>query len=41
LNQADIVKMINIESTQTGIIDFITKCGVPKIVSQFEMVKEI
>lgn len=41
LNKADIIKIVNIESTQTSIVDFITKCGVPKIVSQFEMVKTI
>jgi ribosomal protein S18 acetylase RimI-like enzyme len=41
LNKADIVKVINIESTQTGIIGFVTKNGIPKIVSQFEMIKPI
>ena len=41
LNKADIVKVVNIPSTETGIIDFVTKNGIPKIVSQYEMVKRI
>lgn len=41
LNKADIIKIVNIESIQKSIVDFITKCGVPTIVSQFEMVKTI
>jgi len=39
--QADIVKIINIPENEKGIIDFVTKNGVPKIVSQFEMIKPI
>ncbi len=39
MNRADIVKIINIESTQDHIKHFIGKNEVPKIVSQFEMIK--
>lgn len=39
--KADIVKIVNIESTQQGIIDFVTKNSVPKLVSQFEMIKQL
>jgi ribosomal protein S18 acetylase RimI-like enzyme len=38
---ADIVKIVNIPSDEKGIIEFVNKNGVPKIVSQFEMVKTI
>jgi ribosomal protein S18 acetylase RimI-like enzyme len=41
LNKADIAKVINIESTEKGIIDFVTRNGIPKIVSQFEMIKHL
>ena len=40
-NRASIVKMVNIESNQEAIISFITKNGIPKIVSQFEMIKTL
>jgi ribosomal protein S18 acetylase RimI-like enzyme len=40
-NKADIIKIVNIESSSIGIINFITKCGIPKLVSQFEMIKSI
>lgn len=39
LNKADIIKIVNIESDQDHIISFINKNGIPKIVSQFEMIK--
>jgi ribosomal protein S18 acetylase RimI-like enzyme len=39
INKADIVKVVNIDSTEKGIIEFVTKNGIPKIVSQFEMMK--
>ena len=41
VNRAAIVKVVNIESNQEAIISFITKNGIPKIVSQFEMLKTI
>ena len=39
LNKADIIKIVNIESDQQHIISFINKNGIPKIVSQYEMIK--
>lgn len=39
--KAEIVKVVNIESTEHGIINFVTKNGVAKIVSQFEMIKTL
>ena len=41
LNKAPIAKFVNIESNQEGMISFIVKNGIPKIVSQFEMIKTI
>jgi ribosomal protein S18 acetylase RimI-like enzyme len=41
LNKADIVKMVNIPSNQEAIKQFIAKIGIPKIVSQYEMLKNI
>lgn len=39
--KADIVKVINIESTLEPIVKFVTANGIPKIVSQFEMIKPL
>lgn len=39
--KAGIVKVVNIESKEKGIIEFVTKNGIPKIVSQYEMIKRI
>lgn len=39
LNKADIIKVVNIESNQDAIITFLTNNGIPKIVSQFEMIR--
>jgi ribosomal protein S18 acetylase RimI-like enzyme len=39
INKADIVKVVNIPSTEKGIIEFVTKNSIPKIVSQFEMIR--
>jgi ribosomal protein S18 acetylase RimI-like enzyme len=39
INRASIVKVVNIETNQEAIISFMTKNGIPKIVSQFEMIK--
>jgi ribosomal protein S18 acetylase RimI-like enzyme len=41
LNRALIAKVVNIESNQEAIISFITKNGIPKIVTQLEMIKPI
>lgn len=41
LNQAGLVKVINVESSQEIIKNFIQKNGIPCIVSQFEMIKWI
>jgi GNAT superfamily N-acetyltransferase len=41
LNRADIVKMVNIPSDQEGIKEFIAQLGIPKIVSQYEMLMGI
>jgi GNAT superfamily N-acetyltransferase len=40
-NKADIVKIVNVESTESGTIAFIHSCGIPKIVSQYEMIKKL
>lgn len=40
-NSALIVKVVNIESDQEGIISFLTKNGIPKLVTQLEMIKRI
>lgn len=39
LNKAPISKVINIESNQHEIISFLSKNNMPKIISQFEMIK--
>ena len=39
--KADIVKVINIEKNQAPAIGFVTEHGIPKIVSQFEMIKPL
>lgn len=41
LVKADIVKVVNIESTQTATLNFVLGSGIPKIVSQFEMIKTL
>lgn len=41
LNEADIVKVVNIPSNQETIIQFVRKRGIPKLVSQFEMIRGI
>ncbi|MFM2223931.1 MAG: hypothetical protein RJA07_133 [Bacteroidota bacterium] len=41
MNRAAIAKVVNIESNQEAIISFLTKNGIPKIVSQFEMIKSL
>lgn len=41
INCASIVKVVNVESNQNEIISFVTQNGIPKIVSQFEMVKQL
>lgn len=41
INRAPIAKVVNIESNQNGVISFINRSGIPKIVSQFEMIKLI
>lgn len=41
LIKADIVKVVNIESNQEHIINFVTRNGIPKIVRQFEMIKHL
>ena len=41
INRAAIVKVVNIESNQEAIISFLTKNEIPKIVSQFEMIKTL
>lgn len=40
-NKAEIVKVINIGSDQEAIKEFVLKNGIPKLVSQFEMVKNL
>lgn len=39
--QADIIKIINIESTKAGIISFINHNQIPKIASQYEMIRDL
>lgn len=41
LNRAAIAKVVNIESGQDGIISFLSRNKIPKIVSQFEMTKQL
>lgn len=41
INRAPIAKVVNIESNQKEIISFIINSGLPRIVSQFEMIKLI
>lgn len=41
LNQSEICKVINIEKEETNTIAFILACGIPKIVSQYEMIKHL
>ncbi|MBX2906706.1 MAG: GNAT family N-acetyltransferase [Taibaiella sp.] len=38
-NMSDIVKVVNIDSTQTAAREFVTASGIPHIVSQYEMIK--
>lgn len=41
LNKAEIVKVVNIEASQSAARDFVTANGIPKIVSQYEMIKTL
>lgn len=40
-NQATVLKVVNIEQNQDAALGFIKACGISKIVSQFEMIKEL
>jgi ribosomal protein S18 acetylase RimI-like enzyme len=40
-NQADIVKIVNVPDDQNAILQFISASGIPKIVRQFEMIKDL
>lgn len=41
LNQSDIIKVVNIDNRQSGILHFLEACRLPKIVMQYEMVVQI
>lgn len=41
LNKADIAKVVNVEAGQEAVKGFLKKNGIPKIVSQFEMIRSL
>lgn len=41
LNQAPVIKVVNIPQQAAPVIQFLEACNLPKIVSQYEMIKEL